>query len=102
MSLPQRITSLRTRAQFSIPTLARRCGIDRSLFWRYEQGEVAPTTPTLERIAAALGLSMAEFWSASLHASKPRTVRVGREVPKRRRNMRAAPIPPGNSAGGRR
>ena len=45
---------------------ARRARVNPSLWCRYELGQLTPTRPTAERIAKALGVSVADLWPAGV------------------------------------
>ena len=72
-----RLESLRREHRYSIRKLAEQAGVSASLISDVERGKVEPSISTLKRLAAALGTTLAFFFS------EPSTVagRVVRVVP---------------------
>ena len=64
VGLGKRIRYLRQRAGIRPSELARRVGIHPAAVMRWERGEASPDNP--EAVAQALGLSLAEFYVASV------------------------------------
>ncbi len=60
-SFGQRLREARIRAGLSQSELEERSGIPKARLSRYENGHVAPSIQTLERLAAALGVSEASL-----------------------------------------
>jgi transcriptional regulator with XRE-family HTH domain len=61
VGLARAIRKLRSDANLNQRALARRLKLDPSQMSRLEQGEGNPTWGTVKRIAAALGVTMAEL-----------------------------------------
>ena len=57
----QRLRETRTGAGFSQSALEEICGIPKARLSRYENGHVAPSLQTLDRLAKALGVSEASL-----------------------------------------
>ncbi|MGQ3002174.1 MAG: helix-turn-helix domain-containing protein [Hydrogenophaga sp.] len=65
-AIGRRVHELRTSRKESLETLASRSGVSRSMISLIERGEASPTAVVLDRLASALGISMAAlFGSAS-------------------------------------
>jgi DNA-binding transcriptional regulator YiaG len=62
--MAKRIRYLRRRANLKPAELARKLGIHPAAVMRWEQGKATPDNP--EAVAAALGLSLAEFHVATI------------------------------------
>lgn len=56
-----RIRDLRNNAGLSQAELEARSGIPKARLSRYENGHVMPTVRSADKIASALGLTLAEF-----------------------------------------
>ena len=54
---PKKLSELRKKAGFTLEALAKIAGITYNSLWRIEKGEREPNTPTLCKLADALGLS---------------------------------------------
>lgn len=69
MSVRSRIRNLRRKNGFTLEVLASKVGIHKGHLSRIENGEKAPSIATLEAIARALGVDMAELFGekASQH-----------------------------------
>lgn len=63
VSVGSRIASWRAARGLSVRDLAARCGVTYSALSRIEKGRQAARAEEVERIAAALGLSMPEFYA---------------------------------------
>lgn len=63
-----RLTQLRGSAGLSQYELARRAGLTRQTLSRLEMGQSVPTWPTVQLLAAALGVDCTAFASPSLQA----------------------------------
>lgn len=61
----ERLRQLRTAAGLSVRTLAARTGFSPSFISQVENGQASPSIASLERIAAALGTTLGEFFEAS-------------------------------------
>jgi len=59
------IRNVRTTAGLTQEDLADRSGLDRSYIGGIERGERNPTLSVIEKIAAGLGLSVAELFSSN-------------------------------------
>ena len=57
--VPERLKEIRERCGLSIAEAARRTGIERSIFWRYEHGDIVPTDPAVFVMALHLRTSKA-------------------------------------------
>lgn len=64
MDISQIIRSNREKQNMSINLLAKKAGISQSSLSRIEAGINSPTFEVLERIVAALGLSLNNFFSS--------------------------------------
>jgi XRE family transcriptional regulator, regulator of sulfur utilization len=60
--LGQRIAALRKRAGFSQETLAEKASVHRTYIGFVEQGKRNPTADNLNKIARALGVSVADIF----------------------------------------
>ena len=60
--LGQRIRHLRQRAGVSQEAFAEKCGLDRAHISSIERGRRNVTVRNIERIAAALGISLSELF----------------------------------------
>lgn len=56
------IRSTRLECNFSQAELSQRCGVNRAYLACVERGEKAVTVETVQRIARALGIGLAEFF----------------------------------------
>ena len=65
--IARRVRRLRTDQSLSLEALAERSGVSRSMISLIERGESSPTANVLDRLAGALGVSL-----ASLFAEEPR------------------------------
>lgn len=62
MSVPSRIRNLRKKNGLTLEVLAAKVGIHKGHLSRIENGEKSPSLATLEAIAKALGVGMAELF----------------------------------------
>jgi transcriptional regulator with XRE-family HTH domain len=60
-AIGEAIRASRRHARLTQETVAMRSGIDRASVVRIEQGQQSPTTDTLIRMAAAIGVSVPEL-----------------------------------------
>jgi transcriptional regulator with XRE-family HTH domain len=60
-----RVRTLRAAASLSLESLAGRSGVSRSMLSLVERGETSPTAVVLEKIATALGTSLAALFDDS-------------------------------------
>jgi transcriptional regulator with XRE-family HTH domain len=59
------VRELRERRRLSVRTLAAEAGFSPSFISQVENGQASPSIASLERIAAALGVTLVEFFQAS-------------------------------------
>src|SRR3954454_23505149 len=64
-----RVRELRATRRLSLDTLAARSGVSRSMISLIERGESSPTAVVLEKLAAALAVTLASLFDASSAAS---------------------------------
>lgn len=62
---PVRLRALMERAGLDPPALALKAGLSRQNVYRLLAGDRAPTWATVQRLAAALGVSTEEFRTAT-------------------------------------
>jgi len=60
-----KIKEIREKQKISMNTLSRLCNVSQANLSRIESGRQQPAFDTLERIVAALGYTLAEFFSSS-------------------------------------
>lgn len=65
------IKRLRKAQHLTVRTLASKCGFSASFISQVERGQVSPSIASLERIAAALGVTLGEFFQSSSSSSGP-------------------------------
>jgi transcriptional regulator with XRE-family HTH domain len=73
-----RVRELRAARGLSLDALAGTSGVSRSMISLIERGESSPTAVVLEKLAAALGVTLASLFDAP--ASAPSALRRGRPV----------------------
>jgi transcriptional regulator with XRE-family HTH domain len=61
--LGRRLRALRTDRDWTLKDVADRCGLSRAFISQVERGQVSPSVASLSRIAAALGVSLAELFT---------------------------------------
>src|SRR4051812_24463272 len=66
-----RVRELRTSRRLSLEALARRSGVSRSMISLVERGEASPTAVVLERLAAALDVTLASLFDAPVPPASP-------------------------------
>ncbi len=71
----QRLRDLRERAGYSQEKLANLADVHRTYVGRLERGESGVTVDMLAAILAALGTSLADFFTPFGHTFRPRTPR---------------------------
>ena len=71
-----RITALRTERGFTLQQLAEKCELSVSFLSQLERDKVNVSVANLKKIATALGVSMASFFSADSQPSKGMVTRV--------------------------
>jgi transcriptional regulator with XRE-family HTH domain len=59
------VRRLRTQSGISVRALARQTGFSASFMSQVENGQVSPSIDSMERIAAALGVGLGEFFAAA-------------------------------------
>lgn len=64
------LTSLRLALGLSQTQLGERCGLEQPHISRYESGKIAPGIDIAARLAAALGVSLDEFYQAWSNTSQ--------------------------------
>ena len=69
--IAERVRGLRAGARLSLDELAARSGVSRSMISLIERGESSPTAVVLERLATALGVTLASLFEAPQVASEP-------------------------------
>jgi transcriptional regulator with XRE-family HTH domain len=72
--LGEAVRRLREQRQFSLRTLAERTGFSASFMSQVENGQASPSISSMERIASALGVTLAEFFQAA-QGTPPAVVR---------------------------
>jgi len=80
MHIGAKIREVRESRKLSVRTLAASAGFSPSFISQIENKQASPSISSLERIAAALDITLAEFFSASEHRSS----RVDRHVKRQR------------------
>jgi transcriptional regulator with XRE-family HTH domain len=70
--LAERIRELRAAQRVPLEALAARSGVSRSMISLIERGESSPTAVVLEKLAAALGVTLASLFDAPTAPSAPR------------------------------
>jgi XRE family transcriptional regulator, regulator of sulfur utilization len=76
-SLGDAFRRLRLREGVSVRTLASKCGFSPSFISQFELDQVSPSLASLERIAAAIGVTLGEFFNTA-ERSDPEVVRSSR------------------------
>jgi transcriptional regulator with XRE-family HTH domain len=66
-----RVHALRAAAGLSLEALAQRSGVSRSMISLIERGESSATAVVLEKLATALGVTLASLFDTPLHRSAP-------------------------------
>lgn len=66
-----RVRALRASSSLSLEALASRSAVSRSMISLVERGETSPTAVVLEKIATALGISLAALFDDAEAASSP-------------------------------
>lgn len=74
-NIGSRVKSLRTSRKITQEALSREIGVNRSLISKIEKGHSSGSLPTLEKLAAALGVSMADLVSDRPECGKPGAAR---------------------------
>ncbi len=80
-SLGETLRRLRGRAQLSLRSLAEQTGFSASFLSQVENGQASPSIASMERIAAALGVTMGQVFDGVEQRSPiPAVVRAGDRV----------------------
>jgi transcriptional regulator with XRE-family HTH domain len=69
--IAMRVRALRAGAGLSLAALAARCAVSRSMLSLVERGETSPTAVVLEKIATALGVTLASLFDDAGAAASP-------------------------------
>src|SRR5436305_7547578 len=69
--IAERVRELRAEHSLSLETLATRSGVSRSMISLIERGESSPTATVVEKLAGALGVTMATMFEAA--TARPRS-----------------------------
>jgi len=77
--IAERVRELRAEHDLSLETLAARSGVSRSMISLIERGESSPTATVVEKLAGALGVTMATMFEAAT-ASPRATEAVARRA----------------------
>ncbi len=80
MLIGERLRSLREERQLSQGDIEKRTGLFRCYISRVENGHTVPSLPTLERIAAALGLPLYRLFYVGEELPEPPEQKAGRAV----------------------
>jgi transcriptional regulator with XRE-family HTH domain len=67
--IASRVAELRNERGLSLEALSSRCGVSRSMISLIERGESSPTAVVLEKLATALGVTLASLFDATDSAS---------------------------------
>jgi XRE family transcriptional regulator, regulator of sulfur utilization len=73
------LRQLRTAKQLSLRSLAERTGFSASFLSQVENGQASPSIASMERIAAALGVTMGQFFQTT-ESSPPAVLRATERV----------------------
>jgi transcriptional regulator with XRE-family HTH domain len=87
-SFARRLTQLREAAGLSQYEVAKRAGLTRQTLSRLEMGESVPTWPTVQLLAAALGVDCTAFVDPAL---QPPAAEPSRKAGRPRKDADAAP-----------
>jgi transcriptional regulator with XRE-family HTH domain len=69
--IAERVRGLRTTHGLSLDALAGKSGVSRSMISLIERGESSPTAVVLEKLASALGLTLAALFDLAADSEKP-------------------------------
>lgn len=75
-----RIKALRAERGLSLDALAERSGVSRSMISLIERGETSPTAVLLEKLAAALGTTLAGLFALPVAVTAPLSRRASQAV----------------------
>jgi transcriptional regulator with XRE-family HTH domain len=81
MAIASRIQKLRKARQFSFDQLAQRAGVSKGILVQIEQGRANPSISTLCRVAAGLGVAVAELVQSADPERKPVRVMTSDQIP---------------------
>ena len=76
--IAERVRDLRAVERLSLDALASKSGVSRSMISLIERGESSPTAVVLEKIAAALNVTLASLFEPSAKASRTATEPISR------------------------
>jgi len=79
-NLGESVRRLREEQQLSLRALAERTGFSASFLSQVENGQASPSITSMERIAAALGVTLSQFFQAAEGSASPAVVRVAQRV----------------------
>lgn len=91
--LGRKIRELRSKAGLTAREVAVAAGVSRSLVSQIERGTASPSVTTLRRIAAALGVPVAQLFLGTGEASSGETDRYGRRLVVRRGERKGLHLP---------
>lgn len=74
-ALGEHVRGLRVRAAISLRALAGLTGFSPSFISQFERGEVSPSIASMQKIAAALGVTLSQFFAAVAKSESVRIVR---------------------------
>jgi transcriptional regulator with XRE-family HTH domain len=69
--IAQRVLGLRRQLGYSLEALAERSGVSRSMISLIERGQTSPTAAILDKLAAALGVTLAGLFAEASEAKPP-------------------------------
>src|SRR5690349_11828550 len=76
--IAERVRDLRATERLSLDALASKSGVSRSMISLIERGESSPTAVVLEKIAAALNVTLGSLFEPPANASRVATEPVSR------------------------
>lgn len=79
-NLGESMRRLREEQQLSLRALAERTGFSASFLSQVENGQASPSIASMERIAAALGVTLSQFFQTAEGKAAPAVVRVAERV----------------------
>ncbi|MBA3556859.1 MAG: helix-turn-helix domain-containing protein [Gemmatimonadales bacterium] len=79
-NLGESMRRLREEQQLSLRALAERTGFSASFLSQVENGQASPSLASMERIAAALGVTLSQFFQTAEGNASPAVVRVAQRV----------------------
>lgn len=72
LCIAERVRELRAERGFSLDALAGKSGVSRSMISLVERGESSPTAVVLDKLAVALGVTLAMLFNSSRAAPAPK------------------------------